>query len=119
MNALLLPALALLLAYAAMGGLCLAMERHYAQWRGRGQAPPAPLRRWLRLAAVAALATSYAACIADSGFGAGSVLWCGALSAAALPLVWLWAYSPRAALRTVACALVLALLAALALAMPR
>lgn len=93
-----LLALSLALAYNGMAALCLAMDRHYAQLRGRGTAPSTALRRWLRVAGALCLLLSGTACVADSGWAIGSVLWAGELTAGALFVTVLWTYSARTAL---------------------
>ncbi|WP_295996972.1 DUF3325 family protein [Rugamonas sp.] len=98
------------LAYNGMAALCLATERQYGQWRGRGASPTPALRRGLRLAAALALSLAAVACIADAGAAVGIILWLGELSAAALLVAGLWTYATRAALPLGAVALAAALL---------
>ncbi|MBL6080080.1 DUF3325 domain-containing protein [Belnapia sp. T18] len=88
--------LGLALPYAGFTALCLAMERHHEQVLGRRQIPPG-LRLVLRLAGWLLLLTSPLPCLALAGWGGGSVLWCGMLTAAALLLTLLLAYVPRLA----------------------
>ncbi|SDB74044.1 DUF3325 domain-containing protein [Belnapia rosea] len=96
--------LALALPYAGFTALCLAMERHHEQVLGRRRIAPG-LRRLLRLAGWLLLLASPLPCLALAGWGGGSVLWCGMLTAAALLLTLSLPYAPRLA-------------AALALALP-
>lgn len=86
---------AIALAYAGFAALCLAMERHHGEVFGTRRIPP---RRSiaLRLSGWALLAVSFPTCIADWGWAFGSVAWCGVLTAAALPIVLLLPYRPRA-----------------------
>ncbi|NHZ94764.1 DUF3325 domain-containing protein [Massilia sp. CCM 8734] len=100
--------LALGLAYAGMGLLCLAMDRHHVQaWR---REPSVRLRLGLRGAGAILLALALLPCVATWGGTVGTVLWLGFLSAGALPLVFLLPYAPRAT----ACSAMLAAPAALA-----
>jgi hypothetical protein len=87
--------LALLSAHIGFGALALAMDRHHRQVFGRG--PGTPLRITLRIVGASALAASFAACVAGSGWSIGAVEWFGVLSAAPLTLVLLLAYRPRSA----------------------
>lgn len=84
------------LSYAGFTGLCLAMERHHAQVSGRHRIP-AQRRRLLRTGGAALLLASPLPCVAAAGWGAGTVLWCGLLTAAALLLALLLPYAPRLA----------------------
>jgi len=88
--------LGLALPYAGFTALCLAMERHHEQVFGQRWIPPGR-RRLLRIAGLLLLLASPLPCIAAAGWGVGSVLWCGLLTAAALPLVLLLPYAPRLA----------------------
>jgi len=102
--------LALALAYAGLAALCLAMERHHGQvFARRGPAPGR--QRALRLLGWLLLALSPLPAIALRGAGEGTVLWCGLLTAALLPLALLLAYAPRL---VAPMALLLGLLAGLA-----
>lgn len=87
--------LAIALAYAGFAALCLAMERHHGEVFGTRRIPPRR-RAVLRPAGWALLAASFPVCIAGWGWTLGPVAWCGALTAAALPIVLLLPYRPRA-----------------------
>ncbi len=87
-------ALSLALACAALALLSLAMNRHHEQAFSRR---PQLLRvRGFRSAGVLSLVTSLVAAIAAQGWGTGPVLWLGLLSVAALLVVLLLPYRPRA-----------------------
>ncbi|MCK8784097.1 DUF3325 domain-containing protein [Roseomonas sp. NAR14] len=88
--------LSLALAYAGFTALCLAMERHHEQVFQARRVPPRR-RRALRIAGWLLLAASPVPCILAEGWGYGTVLWCGVLTAAVLPLALLLPYAPRAA----------------------
>ncbi len=105
-------ALSLALAYAGFTALSLAMERHHEQAHGHRRIP-AGRRRLLRIAGWGLVAASPAPCIALAGWGDGSVLWCGLLTAALLPLALLLAYAPRVVATSAVVALPAALVAAL------
>jgi hypothetical protein len=90
--------------YAGFAALCLAMDRHHEQVLGRRRIAPGR-RRALRLAGTLLLLASPLPCLVLAGWGGGSVLWCGMLTAAALLLTLALPYAPRLA-------------AALALALP-
>lgn len=89
--------LALALGYAGFTALCLAMERHHANFQG----VPGGLRqrgRW-RWLGWALLVASLALCVHARGWGIGLVLWVGTLTASAVVLVLgLLPYRPRAIL---------------------
>lgn len=85
---------AICLAYAGFAALCLAMERHHGEVFGIRRIPPRR-RLALRLVGWLLLAASFPACIAGWGWAFGSVVWCGVLTAAALPIVLLLPYRPR------------------------
>lgn len=87
--------LAICLAYAGFAALCLAMERHHREVFGSRRIPPRR-RLALRLAGWVLLAASFPACVAGWGWAFGPVAWCGVLTAAALPVVLLLPYRPRA-----------------------
>ncbi len=95
------------LAYAGLGGLCLAMGRHQRQVLGR------ELGRWparaLRLAGWCALTVAMVACVQGWGVSVGVVAWFGFLSAAGLALVFVLPYLPRAGLGLATPALLLGL----------
>ncbi len=86
----------LALPYAGFTALCLAMERHHEQVFGQRRIAPR-LRLLLRLAGWLLLLASPLPCIALAGWGGGSVLWCGMLTAAALLLTLSLPYAPRLA----------------------
>lgn len=88
----------LTLAYSGFVALSLAMDRHYADVFGRGQEPGQRQRLVLRLLGVMGLLLSFALCVVRDGWGVGSVLWLGMLTACALTLVLLLPYAPRRAL---------------------
>ena len=102
--------LGLALPYAGFAALCLAMERHCQQVLGRHRLPPGQ-RRALQVVGWLLLVASPLPSIAWLGWGAGSVLWCGLLSAALLPLALLLAYAPRLLMPTAGLGLGLGLLA--------
>lgn len=87
--------LALALAYAGLTAVCLSMERHYRHvWRRM------PARRTtvlLRTLGFALLALALRPCMAALAGCTGVILWFGVLTAAALLLVFLLPYAPRAA----------------------
>nr|WP_315429709.1 DUF3325 domain-containing protein [uncultured Albidiferax sp.] len=88
-------ALALLLAYAGMAGLCLAMDRHHAQVWGRDALPAT--RRTLQILGTVLLALALWPCVQAWGATVGVVVWLGCVSAGALLLVGLLPYAPRLA----------------------
>lgn len=85
------------LGYGGMFALSMAIDRHYADLRGRGAEPPLALRRRLRLGGAAALALALAASVHAMGGAHGFLLWLGALSGACLLLVLLLFYALRLA----------------------
>lgn len=88
---------ALLLSYAGMAGLCLAMDRHHAQVWGRDATAAA---RWgLRVVGGALLAAAVLPCVGGWGGSVGSVVWLGFLSVGALLVVVGLSYAPRVAAR--------------------
>lgn len=89
---------ALMAALAGFVSLALAMDRHFEDGFGRDR-QPGPWRRWLRLGGAAGLALSLAASLALRGTSQGWVLWLGMLTAAALIVVAMMTYRPRAAAR--------------------
>jgi len=101
-------------AYAGFAALALAMDRHYADAFGRGEAPSASLRRTLQWTGALGLALSLAAIVADAGWALGSIVWCGALTLAALALALLLAYVPRIGFWAAAPVAAAALLASIA-----
>lgn len=86
--------IALALAHAGFWALSLAMERHHEEVFATRRIPP---RRALalRLAGWGLLALSAPAAFAAAGAVTGAILWCGVLTAAALPCALLLAYAPR------------------------
>lgn len=91
-----MPAAAFALAYAGFLALCLSMDRHHRDIFTR---QPAPARRlalkgigWLLLALSGWLS------VLRWGWAEGPVGWLGLLTSAALLLVFLLPYAPRAAL---------------------
>jgi hypothetical protein len=89
--------LAFALTYGGFLALCLSMDRHHQDVMG-GRRPGARRRYRLRGAGWALLALSAWPCIAAWGWTIGPVGWCGVLTAAALPLVFLLPYAPRVAI---------------------
>jgi hypothetical protein len=87
------------LAYAGLAGLCLAMERHWADLHGRGALAPQPTRRRLKAGGWAALALALGWAVAAAGGAHGVLLWLGSLSGAGLLLVVLLPYAARGAAR--------------------
>ncbi|WP_229417227.1 DUF3325 domain-containing protein [Massilia sp. Root418] len=85
------------LSYGGMFALSMAMDRHYADLRGRGAEPPPAMRRRLQLGGAAALALALAASVHAVGGPHGLLLWLGALTGTCLLLVLLLSYAPRAA----------------------
>lgn len=81
------------LAFAGLTGLCLAMPRHYRQWRS-GHAP-ALQRHLLRIGGWLLLALSAWASMRAWGAGSGLAGWLGIVTAAGLLLVWLLPYAVR------------------------
>lgn len=94
MNPLWLTVAAFCAAFGGFAALSLAMDRHYAQCHGRGITPPTQ-RRWLRLAGTTGLTLSLLSCLLRQGSSQGWVLWCGVLTASALGMVLVLAYTPR------------------------
>jgi len=87
------------LAFSAFAAKGIVMDRHYADLHGRGKEPKPATRLRLRTLAWLALALSFAACIASSGWHIGPVLWCGVLSIAAWTVAILLQYAPRKVLQ--------------------
>ena len=82
------------LCYAGMAALCLAMDRHHRQvWNRTG----ATRQKALRLIGWLLLAVAIWPCVRSWGSSVGVVIWFGLLSAAALVLVFLLPYRPKAA----------------------
>ena len=83
------------LAYAGFAAVCLALDRHYRQVWGR---PPARCTATLlRVVGYPLLGLAAVPCVAALGGATGFVMWLGVLSAAALPLIFLLPFAPRAA----------------------
>jgi hypothetical protein len=104
--------LGIALPYAGFAALCLAMERHHEQVFGQRRVPKRR-RHTLRVLGWLLLIASPAPCISVLSWGVGSVLWCGLLTAAVLPLTLLLAYAPRAAISLAPALMVLGALSAL------
>jgi hypothetical protein len=85
----------ILFAYTGMTLLSLAMARHFRQVWHRELSPHHA--RWLRTSGWAFIGVSLFACMADSSWSLGMVAWCGALTAAAIALIFLLPYRPKAA----------------------
>jgi hypothetical protein len=85
------------LSYGGMFALSMAMDRHYADLRGRGAETPPALRRRLQLGGAVALALALSAAVQAMGGTHGVLLWAGALTGACLLLVLLLSYAVRAA----------------------
>jgi len=107
----LLPAIAALAsALAGFFALSLAMDRHYEDSFGRGQSP-GRRARWLQLGGAVGLVLSLVLCAGLRGAAQGVVLWCGVLTASAVVVSLLLSYAPRLAVRVLAGAGAVALLA--------
>lgn len=113
MTALGASAVALALSYAGMAGLSLAMDRHYEQATGQGEAPPAR-RRALRVAGSLLLVLALWACTGAWGATVGFTAWWGFLTAGGVLVAWLMAYRPRRAVASAGAALAVGLLSWLA-----
>jgi len=87
-----------LLAHAGFAALALAMDRHHRSMRATRRGCPPRLRLALRAAGTLALALSLATALRAWPTADGAVAWFGLLTVAALALVLLLAYRPRAAL---------------------
>jgi len=98
MSAVLAVLASALLAHAGFAALALAMDRHYRSMRATRRACPPRLRSGLRAAGAFALALSLATALHAWPPADGAVAWFGLLTVAALALVLLLAYRPRAAL---------------------
>lgn len=88
-----MAAAALLLATAGFAALAFSMHKHHRELFG---APPSKWRA-LTLHAIGwiLLALSFAACIWDSRWAEGSVLWLGLITVAALAAALMLTYAPR------------------------
>lgn len=84
----------LALCYSGLGGVCLAMDRHYRQVCQRSASPMRT--QTLRFGGWLFLALSLLACMRGSGASVGAVLWLGVLSTCAAAIVVMLAYTPRA-----------------------
>jgi hypothetical protein len=93
--------LVLVLTYAGMAGLCMAMNRHYQQATGRHELAPHH-RSTLRLTACVLLLISLRVSINGLGPGVGWVAWLGYVTAGALLVAGLWAWRPRLAVASAA-----------------
>lgn len=105
MNALASSSACFALTYAGLSGLSLAMDRHHEQvWHQ----PSSSLRcRTFRVSGWLLLCVSLLACLSNAGIAVGIVEWFGMVSAAAMVVILLLAYAPRA---SVLCALVFGVL---------
>ncbi len=103
--------LAIMLAYSGLTALSLAMHRHHRQLWQQPASPGMAFR--LRCGGTALLLTSAVTCILDTNWSFGLVAWLGCLSVAALVLVFLLPYAPRAAGRLAVAALPATLLLSL------
>lgn len=93
--------LALALAFAGMGALGFAMDRHHALLTG-GRETPTLQRRLLRGLGSLLIAFALAPCLLAWGGSVGTVVWLGFLSAGALGVALLLPWLPRAAATAVA-----------------
>ena len=84
------------LAYAGMAALCLAMDRHYGQVFKRRE-PSSGLRALLQSAGATLLTAALWASLLAWGSGVGWVVWLGCLTAGALLAAGLWSAWPRTA----------------------
>jgi hypothetical protein len=112
MNSLAVIALSLV----ALAMLCLAMPRHRAQ--ARAGEPRAAASAALRMAGSATLVTGAVLAMSANGVGVGLVLWCGALTLAAVFVVLCMSYRPQWLGRLVAISAICGI-AAVALSMQR
>lgn len=98
--------LALGLAYCAWSALSQAMDRHYAEVRGRGAEPAPALRRRLRWLGTLGLLASLAVTVRMQGWSIGLVAGTGLLTVSGvlhvLALSYLPAQVPRLAQRVLA-----------------
>ncbi|HWK70083.1 MAG TPA: DUF3325 domain-containing protein [Burkholderiaceae bacterium] len=104
----------LALAFAGWATLGLGMDRHYADIHKREKELIPSMRRRYRLGGALALIASYMVNTHLEGWAAGSVLYLGTLTAAALPLVLTLTYAPGRALMLGRAATALALVLGLA-----
>ncbi|QVQ28548.1 DUF3325 domain-containing protein [Achromobacter deleyi] len=107
MNDIFAIVMALLLTYAGMACLSLAMPRHYDQVWGRD--PGAGHTRVLRGAGVLLLGLAILPCVGLWGNTVGVVAWLGWLSAGALLWVGMLSWAPRPAAGTAALAVAISL----------
>jgi hypothetical protein len=84
----------LALAFAGWTALSLGMDRHYADIHQREKELGPRMRRRYRLAGTLALVASFMVNASLEGWGAGTVLYLGTLTAGALPLVLILTYAP-------------------------
>ncbi len=96
MNALTGTLCGVVLAYAGMAALCLAMDRHHGQVFKRRE-PSSGLRALLQSAGATLLTAALWACLLAWGSGVGWVVWLGCLTAGALLTAGLWSAWPRTA----------------------
>ena len=98
---------ALLLCYAGMSALCLAMDRHQRQLLGyeTGARP----RRHLRIVGGVLLLLALLPCVWLWHGGVGTLAWTGLLAVAALLLAAMLSYAPRHVMRLASVGLVLGL----------
>ena len=97
----------LMLCYAGMSALCLAMDRHQRQLLGyeTGERP----RRHLRIVGAALLLLALLPCIWLWHGGVGTLAWVGLLGIAALLLAAMLSYAPRQVMRLASLGLLLGL----------
>lgn len=97
----------LMLCYAGMSALCLAMDRHQRQLLGyeTGERP----RRHLRIVGAAVLLLALSPCIWLWHGGVGTLAWIGLLGLAALLLAAMLSYAVRQVMRLASVCLVLGL----------
>ncbi|MFC6632707.1 DUF3325 domain-containing protein [Microbulbifer taiwanensis] len=89
-----IPALPLItLAFAAVGCLCLAMERHALQLGANSRL--VQKRNWLRRSGWLLLALATMVSVITGGWGFGLVALLGSLSAVTLAVIGLMTYRPR------------------------
>jgi hypothetical protein len=87
----------LALAFAGWAALSLGMDRHYADIHKQEKELSPRKRRRYRVAGTLALIASFMVNARLEGWGAGTVLFLGSLTAGALPLVLTLTYAPARA----------------------